>query len=144
MDEAVFSALAGTAVGGLSTFATTWITQVAQGRAARRAEEHARRQDLYGRFVDELANLHAHALSEDRMDYHKLTNIFALKGRILLFAPPPVVSACEASVGYVMDLYMAPPAPPEELRAMLEQGRPDWIKEFARVASADLHGFRST
>ena len=146
MNQAIFSTfavLAGAVVGGLTTFATTWLTQIVQSRAARRAEEHARRQDLYGRFVDELAKLHGHALSADRVDYDKLPNIFALKGRIQLFAPPSVVSVCEASVRFIMDLYMAPPASPEYTRAMLEEGQPDWITEFARVASTDLSEFRS-
>lgn len=93
--------------------------------------------------MDELAKLYGHALSADKVDYDKLPGIFALKGRIQLFAPPSVVSVCEASVRYIMDLYMAPPASPEQARATLDHGQPDWITDFARVASADLSGFRS-
>lgn len=66
--------------------------------------------------MDELAKLYGHALSADKVDYDKLPGIFALKGRIQLFAPPSVVSVCEASVRYIMDLYMAPPASPEQAR----------------------------
>jgi hypothetical protein len=49
MDAAIlstFSALAGTAVGAMSSLGSTWMTTQAQARAARLAAERAKREDL--------------------------------------------------------------------------------------------------
>ena len=64
MDSTLFStgaALAGTVIGGLTSFLTAWVSQSVQARNQRRAAESARRQELYGAFMDELAQLYARA-----------------------------------------------------------------------------------
>ena len=48
----VLSALAGSAIGGMTSIGTTWLTQHAQGRAHRNADRLARRERLYGGFID--------------------------------------------------------------------------------------------
>ena len=62
MDAAYISALAalaGSAIGGLTTFATSWTTQQAQARAQRVANEKEKREALFGKFLDEAAKLYA-------------------------------------------------------------------------------------
>jgi hypothetical protein len=49
------AALAGTAIGGLTSFATSWMTQQAQTRSQRLAAEKEKREDLFGRFDQLLA-----------------------------------------------------------------------------------------
>jgi len=59
MDAAYISALAalaGTAIGGLTSFATSRTTQQAQARAQRLAAERDARAALFGRFLDERQN----------------------------------------------------------------------------------------
>ena len=56
MDAAYISALAalaGSAVGGLTSFATARSTQHTQARAQRLAESRTKREALYGQFIDE-------------------------------------------------------------------------------------------
>ena len=53
-----FAALAGTAIGGLTSFATSWTTQQSQARAQRLAAERDNRAALFGRFLDEAAKLY--------------------------------------------------------------------------------------
>ena len=55
------AALAGTAIGGLTSFATSWTTQQAQARAQRLAAEREARAALFGRFLDEAAKLYSDA-----------------------------------------------------------------------------------
>jgi hypothetical protein len=60
MDAAYISAvaaLAGSAIGALASFVTTWLTQHAQQRATRLAQEMSRRERLYGEFIDEASRL---------------------------------------------------------------------------------------
>ena len=61
MDAAYISALAalaGTAIGGLTSFVTSWMTQHAQAKAQRLAAEREKREILFGRFLEESARLH--------------------------------------------------------------------------------------
>ena len=48
------AALAGSAIGGLTSLASAWLTQKHQDRAKRILQDKGRRQKLYGRFIDEL------------------------------------------------------------------------------------------
>lgn len=72
-----FAALAGTAIAGLTSFATSWTTQQAQARAQRRAIERDARAALFGRFLDKAAKLYADALQNRRDDTTALINIYA-------------------------------------------------------------------
>ena len=88
MDAAYISALAalaGSAIGGLTTFATSWATQQAQARAQRVANEKEKREALFGKFLDEAAKLYADALQNKREDAAALMiGIHALTNRIRL------------------------------------------------------------
>ena len=89
MDTAYISAvaaLAGTAIGGLASFATSWVTQQAQTRAQRRAAERDNRAALFGRFLDEAAKLYSDALQTRRDDINGLIGIYALTNRIRLLS----------------------------------------------------------
>ncbi len=143
MDQAYVStiaALAGTVIGGLTSFGTAWVSQSIQARSARLAIESARRSDLYGRFMDELAALYSHALRGDDIDYGKLVNVFALRGRITLMASPPVIACAERSVKFLVDLYIGPKLSAQEVRAMMDAANADAIGEFAKLCRAEFQG----
>jgi hypothetical protein len=136
MDQAYIStlaALAGTVIGGLTSFLTAWVTQDVQARRQRIAAETTKRQELYGSFMDELALLYSHALSSDQMDYAKLVKLFALRGRITLMATPGVIESADNAMKFVVDLYLGPKRTPEEMRAMMDNQSADRIGEFARI-----------
>src|SRR5215469_14369329 len=90
-----FAALAGTAIGGLTSFATSWTTQQAQVRAQRRAAERDARAALFGRFLDEAAKLYSDALQNRCDNAARLMDIYALKSRIRLVSSPKVIEAAE-------------------------------------------------
>lgn len=145
MDQAyvsTLSALAGTLIGGVTSFATSWLTQTAQAREARLAAERSKRETLYGQFIDDLAVLFSHALSSDKVDYAKLVASFALKNRIVLLSSPPVVASAEAALKFVVDLYMGPALPPPEVRRMMEDRASDPIGAFAQVCRQELQTLR--
>src|SRR6202008_2455827 len=111
MDAAYISALAalaGTAIGGLTSFATSWTTQQAQARAQRLAAERDSRAALFGRFLDEAAKLYSDALQNRRDDISGLIGIYALTSRIRLMSSAPVVDAAETLTRVIVDAYLAP------------------------------------
>lgn len=136
------SALAGTVIGGLTSFVTSWLIQNVQARAARLATERTKREELYGRYVDNLALLCSFALSNEALDYSKLVNAFALKGRIMLLSTPAVVASAEASLKVLVDLYLGPLRSPAEMRQMMEDQSADFIKRFAETCREELQNLR--
>ena len=60
------AALAGSAVGGLTSLASAWLTQKHQDRAKRVLQDKGRRQKLYKRFIDEASKLYADPLRTTR------------------------------------------------------------------------------
>ena len=71
MDTAYLSALAalaGTAVGGLTSFFGSWLGQSAQFKAQLFLQEKGRRQELYRDFVEEASKVYIDALTNDQPD----------------------------------------------------------------------------
>jgi len=145
MDQAyssTLSALAGTVIGGVTSFATSWVTQSAQAKAARIAAERAKREELYGRFIDEIAVLYGQALASDQVEYAKLVPLFALKGRIILLASPQVTAAAESALKFAVDLYLAPARTAPEMRQMMEDRSADIIGAFSAECRRELETLR--
>ena len=63
-----FAALAGSAIGGLTSLASAWLTQDRQDRAKRILQDKARRQKLYKQFIDEASKLYADALAHNEAE----------------------------------------------------------------------------
>jgi hypothetical protein len=141
MDAAIlstFSALAGTAIGAMSSLGSTYMTTQTQARAARLAAERAKREDLYGRYMDELARLYAGALNNVGVDYDRLTSAYALSGRIALYATPPVLESANRAMRVIVDIALGPKRTPEEVRVMMDQRDADVIGAFAENCRVEL------
>ena len=133
-----FVALAGTAIGGLTSFATSWTTQQSQARAQRLAAEREARAALFGRFLDEAAKLYSDALQNSRDDITGLMGIYALINRIRLISSPSVVEAADAVARTIVDAYLAPNIKLEELRA---NWHVDPLRDFSEACRQELQTF---
>jgi hypothetical protein len=102
------AALAGSAIGALASFATTWLTQHAQERSQRFAQAMGRREHLYGTFIEEASKLVVDALTHDLDDPSKLVRLYALVGQLRLFAPANVVSRAEEVMHRIVETYNLP------------------------------------
>jgi hypothetical protein len=141
MDQAYIStiaALAGTIIGGLTSFATAWVTQNVQARNARIMAETAKRQELYGSFMDELALLYSHALRGEEVDFGRLVTAFALKGRITLMSTPAVIDSADRAVKFLVDLQLGARRSAREVREMMDQQSADAIGDFAKTCREEF------
>ena len=141
MDTAVLStlsALSGTVIGAISSLGTTWMTTKAQARAARIAAERAKREELYGRYMDELAKVFSNALKSSGMDYDQTIGLFALSGRISLYSSQNVADSAAAALKFVVDLALAPAHSAEQTRELMDRPEADVIGNFARACRAEL------
>jgi hypothetical protein len=136
-----FAALAGTAVGGLTSFATSWTTQQAHARAQRLAAERDSRAALFGRFLDEAAKLYTEALQNRRDDIIGMIGIYALTNRIRLTSSPQVVEAADTVCRIIVDTYLAPNMTLEEMRAYWIDKHVDPLRDFSEACRQELQAF---
>ncbi|SRR5258705_2920723 len=111
MNDAYMSgiaALAGSATGALASFATTWLTQYKQERAQRFAQAMALRHRLYGEFIEEASKLFTDALSHELDDASKFVRLYALVGKLRLFATANVISRAEVVMQLIGETYRLP------------------------------------
>lgn len=141
MDPAVLStisALSGTLIGAVSSLGTTWMTTKSQARAARIAAERTKREELYGRYMDELAKVYSTALKSSGIDYDQTIGLFALNGRIALYSSTGVAESASAALKFVVDLALAPVHSGEQTRELMDRKEADVIGNFARACRAEL------
>ena len=99
MDPAYISALAalaGATIGGLTSFATSWLTQRTQLRHAHREAERIELKMLYQDFITEASRLFVEALTnktDDMDDITGLVGLHAMVGRMRLVSDQPVIDA---------------------------------------------------
>jgi len=144
MDAAYISALAalaGTAIGGLTSFATSWITQHAQARAQRLAAERDKREALFGRFLEEAAKLYTDSLQNKREDAAALIGIYSLTNRIRLISSTRVVESADTVTQIIMDTYLAPNMTLEEVRSTWIDRHVDPLRDFSEACREELQKF---
>jgi len=103
-----FAALAGSGIGAVASFATTWLTQDAQHRARRVAQAMTRRERLYGKFIEEASKLFTDALTHQLDDPSKFVRLYALIGRLRLCAPTNVIARAEEVMQHIVETYYLP------------------------------------
>jgi ferredoxin-NADP reductase len=85
------AALAGSSIGALASFATTWLNQSYQNRIQRHSNERARREKLFGDFINEAAAAYTDAMVNKLENPSGLVNLYAIKSRISLFSNEEVL-----------------------------------------------------
>jgi hypothetical protein len=137
--SAIFG-LVGASIGGLTSFLTTWLTQRAQLLEKRREAENIRRQDLFDAFIIEASRLYGDALSHEKDDVTDLVQLYALVGKIRLWASRPVVTAAEHAMEAIIRTYLEPNRTLHEIRVLAQQGGMNFLAEFGEAARAELGG----
>lgn len=102
------SALAGSAIGALASLTTTWLTQSSQMRAARLAQDGARREALYGEFIREASRLFVDAFEHELDDPAKMVHLYAMVSTMRLFGGPETLREAEKVMAAIGAAYFAP------------------------------------
>jgi len=137
------AALAGSAIGGLTSFASAWLTQYHQDRANRLSGEKARRQKLYKQFIDEASKLYADALAHDQAEVSALVSVYALISRMRVISSSPVVEKAETVVQLIFDTYSAPNKTFSELRDLMSSHAVNPLRAFSEECRAELQALNS-
>jgi hypothetical protein len=137
------AALAGSAIGGLTSFASAWLTQHGQDRAKRLSRAKARRQKLYKQFIDEASKLYADALVHDNLEVSALVSIYALISRMRVLSSSAVVAKAQVVVDMIVETYSSPNKTFPELRELMSNHAIDPLRAFSEECRAELQALRS-
>ena len=143
MDTAYLSALAalaGTAVGGLTSFLGSWLGQSAQAKAQLFLHDKGRRQELYREFIDAASQLFIHALTNDQPDLPKAIALYALISRMRVISSQKVIEEAEKVAREIGDTYPKPKITDTELRDMVREHSLDPLRCFSESCRDELQG----
>jgi len=132
------AALAGSAIGGLTSLASAWLTQRHQDRAKQLSQDKGRRQLLYKQFIDEASKLYADALVHDKSDIAALVSIYALIAQMRILSILAVVGKAEEVVRTIVETYFAPNKTFPEFRELVDSGTIDLLRAFTDECRVDL------
>ena len=141
LDPAYISALAaltGAAIGGLTSFATSWLTQRTQLRHAQREAERAELKALYGDFITEASRLYGDALTHQTEEITGLVGLYAMVGRMRLASDQRVIAAAVQVQDTIVETYLGPNRTLPELMNYAHQGKLNFLVEFSEACRKDL------
>lgn len=132
------SALLGSAAGGLTSVVSAWLTQRHQDRSLRIARESTRREQIFSAFIDQASKAFAEALSQTHLqDPAALVPLYAMMGKLRLFASERTVAAAEDVLARVIDTYYLP-SPDFKSRPSEQDGDFDLLRRFTVACRAEL------
>ena len=102
------AALAGSAIGGLTSFAAAWVTQRQQANVQWLLQDKTRRQELYKQFIEEASKLYADALVHNQVEVSALVSIYALTSRMRIISSPEIVERADKVIRMIVDTYFLP------------------------------------
>ena len=136
------AALAGSVIGGVTSFASAWLTQDRQHAATRLLQDKSRRQKLYKQFIDEASKLYADALVHDQAEVASLVSVYALIGRMRVLSSPAVVEKAKAVMETIVETYFAPNRTFPELRELIKSHTMDPLRAFSEVCREEMSNRR--
>src|SRR5271165_2648238 len=128
MDASIISALsalAGAAIGGLTSVVGAWLTQQTQVKAQELVQDKLRRQELYREFIEDASKTYGDALQHDKTDVSALVGIYTRISRMRVLSSQKVVESAEQVAKAIVDAYLAPNVSFPELRDLMDKGRLD-------------------
>ena len=102
------AALAGSAVGGLTSLLASWLTQRAQFNAQLLAHDVGRRGDLYKDFIEEASKTFADAIEHDTVDASKLVRLYSLVSQMRIFSSQAVIDQADRIIIRIVETYRGP------------------------------------
>jgi hypothetical protein len=147
MDPAILPATAGllgSLVGGVSTFAASWLTQRGQLRLQTLVQQATKREALYAEFIVEASKRVAEAWSHQAENPEAFAGLYSAIERMRLTSSAEVISAAEAVITEIAEAYAAPDLTFDDLRRSLRGGEfRDPLRKFSEVCRAELHAVRA-
>ena len=145
MDGAYVSAiaaLAGSAIGGLTSLAASWLSHHVQFNAQERAGSRTRRVELYRGFIDEASKWYADAYEHDKAEAHvsNLVKLYALISTMRVLSSPNVVDSADRVVRRIIETYLLPNKSFGDLLEIVDNNAMNPLRDFGDACRAELRG----
>src|SRR5690242_18153166 len=111
MDGASISALAalgGALIGGLTSFAASWVTQHTQARAQQLAHKLTRREELYKEFIDEASKLYVDSHMHEASAVPQLVKLYSMISRMRILSSTKTVESADQVARTIVILIWSP------------------------------------
>lgn len=131
--------LTGAAIGGLTSFATSWFTQQTQMIDKHRQADWSKREHLYSAFIVEASRLYGDALTHQNDDVGNFVKLYALLARMRLVASRSVVRCAEKTIGVITEAYLQPNRSLSELRQLAGREGFNFLEDFSDSCRKELH-----
>jgi hypothetical protein len=132
------AALGGAALGGFTSFATSWTTQHAQMNAERAVSSKSRRQKLYKAFIDNASKAYGDALIHDNLELSGLIELYAILSRMRVLSSAAVIESADRVVRVITETYSQPNKSAMEIEDMIENGSIDLLKGFSEACRQEF------
>jgi hypothetical protein len=133
-----FAALAGSAIGGLTSFAAAWVTQRQQANVQWLLQEKTRRQELYQQFIEEASKLYVDAQMHDQAAIPALVSLYASINKMRIVSNPDIAERADKVVRLIVDSYVLPNKTFQELQTMIDSGKLDPLRDFSEACREEL------
>jgi hypothetical protein len=142
-DVPVFAALAGSAIGGLTSLASAWVTQNRHDRAEQLEQDKISRQKLYRKFIDEASKLYADALVRSEAEVGAIVSVYALISQMRVLSSPAVIDEAERVTRVIVETYSAPNKTFVELREAMIARPTSPLRIFSEKCREELSKIQS-
>jgi len=132
------SALGGATIGGLTSFATSWLTQHTQLIHAQRDAEKTKLEALYSDFIAEAARLFGDAQTRPGEDITAMIRLYAMVGRMRLISDRAVIDAAKQVEDKIIEAYLGPNRSFQEFVDYAHKGGMEFLTEFGEAARKDV------
>jgi hypothetical protein len=132
-----FAALAGSAIGGLTSLAASWLTQREQVSAQQLAHDIGRREELYKDFIEEASKSFADAIEHSEVDAAKIVRLYALVSRMRILSAQRVVEQADKVIGLIMERYAVPNKTIREVADELKARGLDPLRDFSEACRGE-------
>jgi adenosylmethionine-8-amino-7-oxononanoate aminotransferase len=133
------AALAGATVGGVTSFAATWLTQRSQARVQELTHSLTVREQLYKAFIKEASKLYADALVHEISDISNLVGLYAMISEMRVISSKNTIEKADAVARMIVNTYRAPNKTLPELEDMVNRGAIDVLQTFSEAARQEFH-----
>ena len=147
MDSATTSALAalaGATIGGVTSFATSWLTQQTQAKVQARAHKLSQREGLYKSFIEKASKAYADSLTHQASDLTQITqlvDLYALVSMMRVISSTSIFESANHLARLIADSYLSPNKTLQELQRMVDSGSIDALRDFSEACRTELHKF---
>ena len=132
------AALAGATIGGVTSFAATWLTKRTQARVQELTHSLTVREQLYKAFIKEASKLYADALVNEISDISNLVELYAMISEMRVISARNTVEGADKVARLIVSTYRSPNKTLPELEDMVNRGAIDVLQTFSEAARQEF------